>query len=279
MRELDAELAAYLEALGDEGLTRRRRIVEATGPGHRVAVDGRRCVAFCSNDYLGLAGDERISAALRAGARDWGTGAGAAHLVTGHTAAHHELERALATFTGRPRALLFSTGYMANLGVVTALAGRGDFVAEDRLNHASLIDAARLSGATVRRFGHADAEAAAARLAAGPARRRLVVTDGVFSMDGDHAPLRALSRVAAEQHNRAGDQPAAEDPVEFGKARRVALVRIEFDRVESRRRNAACRCGCRARDAHFRQRVPGAAIRALAGPLHAVGAALGANIG
>jgi 8-amino-7-oxononanoate synthase len=122
MRELDAELAAYLEALGDEGLTRRRRIVEAVGPGHRVAVDGRRCVAFCSNDYLGLAGDERISAALRAGARDWGTGAGAAHLVTGHTTAHHELERALAAFTARPRALLFSTGYMANLGVVRSFS-------------------------------------------------------------------------------------------------------------------------------------------------------------
>jgi 8-amino-7-oxononanoate synthase len=198
MRGLDAELAGELDALAAEGLARRRRVVEKTGPAHHVRVDGRRCVAFCSNDYLGLAGDERVAAALRAGARDWGTGAGAAHLVTGHTALHHELECALAAFTGRPRALLFSTGYMANLGVVSALAGRGDFIAEDRLNHASLIDAARLAGATVRRYGHADPDAAAGRLAAGKARRRLVVTDAVFSMDGDRAPLPALARAAAD---------------------------------------------------------------------------------
>jgi 8-amino-7-oxononanoate synthase len=129
-------------------------------------------------------------------AREWGAGAGAAHLVSGHTAAHHALEEALAAFTGRERALLFSTGYMANLGVLGALAGRGDLVVEDRLNHASLIDATRLCGARVRRYRHADAVAAAARFSS-PARRRLLVTDGLFSMDGDVAPLEELAAVAA----------------------------------------------------------------------------------
>jgi 8-amino-7-oxononanoate synthase len=197
MRRLETELGADLAGLAREGLARRRRTVAASGPGHRVTVDGRPCVSFCSNDYLGLAGDSRVTAALRDGAERWGCGAGAAHLVTGHTAAHHELETALAAFTGRPRALLFSTGYMANLGVVTALAGRDDFIAEDRLNHASLIDASRLAGARIRRYRHADPAAAAARLAAGRARRRLLVTDGIFSMDGDAAPLTALADVAA----------------------------------------------------------------------------------
>ena len=196
MRALESELDAALAGLARDGLARRRRTVEANGPAHRVTVDGRPCISFCSNDYLGLAGDPRVTAALRDGAQQWGCGAGAAHLVTGHTAAHHELETALAEFTGRPRALLFSTGYMANLGVVTALAGREDFIAEDRLNHASLIDAARLAGAGIRRYRHADTAAAAARLDASRARRRLLVTDGVFSMDGDAAPLASLADVA-----------------------------------------------------------------------------------
>ena len=198
MRRFEAELASELEALANDGLARRRRVVECTGEAQRVTVDGRACVAFCSNDYLGLAADRRVAEALRDGAGEWSAGAGAAHLVTGHTAAHHALEEALAEFTGRPRALLFSTGYMANLGVLVALAGRGDLVAEDRLNHASLIDAARLSGATVRRYRHGDAGAAGERLATTGARRRLIVTDGVFSMDGDRAPLADLARVAAE---------------------------------------------------------------------------------
>lgn len=197
MRGLETELDAALAGLARQGLARHRRTVEASGPGHRVTVDGHACVSFCSNDYLGLASDPRVTASLRAGAERWGCGAGAAHLVTGHTGAHHELEAALAEFTGRPRALLFSTGYMANLGVVTALAGREDFIAEDRLNHASLIDAARLAGAGIRRYHHADPTAAAARLGASQARRRLLVTDGVFSMDGDAAPLAALADVAA----------------------------------------------------------------------------------
>jgi 8-amino-7-oxononanoate synthase len=192
-------LDAGLDRLRADGLYRRRRIVgphAGLGPAE-LLVDGRRCLAFCSNDYLGLARDPRVARAMAAAAEAWGAGSGAAHLVTGHTTEHHALEEALADFTGFPRALLFSTGYMANLGLVCSLAGRGDLVAEDRLNHASLIDASRLSGATVRRFAHADPAAAARRLAA-EARHKFIVTDGVFSMDGDAAPLAELARVAAD---------------------------------------------------------------------------------
>jgi 8-amino-7-oxononanoate synthase len=192
-------LGAELERLAADGLYRQRRLVEhpaGLGPAELV-VDGRRCLAFCSNDYLGLARDVRVARAMAESVTAWGAGSGAAHLVTGHTAEHHALEEELAEFTGCERALLFSTGYMANLGLVCALAGRGDFIAEDRLNHASLIDASRLSGATVRRFAHADAIAAANRLTTA-AGRKFIVTDGVFSMDGDLAPLQALARVARE---------------------------------------------------------------------------------
>lgn len=190
-------LAAELEARAAAGLYRRRRVTAwhaGLGPAE-LLVDGRRCLAFCSNDYLGLARDPRVAAAMAAGATAWGSGSGAAHLVTGHTTEHHALEEELAAFTGLPRALLFSTGYMANLGLICALAGRGDLVVEDRLNHASLLDASRLSGATVRRYRHADPTAAARRLA-GPGARKFVVTDGVFSMDGDRAPLAALAKAA-----------------------------------------------------------------------------------
>lgn len=191
-------LAAGLDRLRAESLYRQRRVVgppSGLGPAE-LLVDGRRCLAFCSNDYLGLARDPRVARAMAAAAATWGAGSGAAHLVTGHTAEHHALEEELAEFSGFPRALLFSTGYMANLGLVCALAGRGDLVAEDRLNHASLIDASRLSGARVRRYAHADPAAAARRLATA-AGRKFIVTDGVFSMDGDAAPLRALAGIAA----------------------------------------------------------------------------------
>lgn len=191
-------LEAGLARLEAAGLYRRRRVV-ARDPQLKPAelrVDGRRCLAFSSNDYLGLAREPRVARAMAEAAVEWGAGSGAAHLVTGHTVAHHALEEQLAEFTGCERALLFSTGYMANLGLVCALAGRGDLIAEDRLNHASLLDAARLSGATVRRYAHADAAAAARRLTA-PAGRKLVVSDAIFSMDGDSAPLEALARIAS----------------------------------------------------------------------------------
>jgi 8-amino-7-oxononanoate synthase len=185
------DLTADLERRRAEHLYRRRRVVEAP-QGPVLRVEGRELIAFCSNDYLGLANDPRVVEALQQGAARWGAGSGAAHLVTGHSAAHHALEEELAAFTGRPRALLFSTGYMANLGVLSALLGRGDTVYEDRLNHASLLDGGLLSRSRLRRYPHADATAVVDLLAEADGER-LVATDGVFSMDGDVAPLPALA--------------------------------------------------------------------------------------
>ncbi|MBP6381468.1 MAG: 8-amino-7-oxononanoate synthase [Pseudomonadales bacterium] len=191
-----ASLGADLEARTAAGLYRGRRVLE--GPQDTtVRVDGRELLAFCSNDYLGLANDPRVIEALAAGAARYGAGSGASHLVSGHSRAHHELEDALAQFTGRPRALLFSSGYAANLGVISALLGRADAVFQDRLNHASLLDGGLLSGARLQRFLHNDAGSLEARLARSPARRKLVAVDGVFSMDGDEAPLAALAAVSA----------------------------------------------------------------------------------
>ncbi len=188
-RQWAANAVAEIDAAG---LRRRRRNVESTGPAQQVSVDGRAAINFCGNDYLGLAQHARLTAAF-AQAAAAGAGSGASHLVTGHHPLHHALEQRLAAWTGRERALAFSSGYLANLGVVCALAGRGDAVLEDRLNHASLIDAGLLSGARFARYAHADAAALAAKLSATPARRSIVVTDGVFSMDGDLAPLPALA--------------------------------------------------------------------------------------
>ncbi len=184
-----------LEKRRAEGLYRRRRVTEsAQGP--ELVVDGRRMLTFCSNDYLGLAADPRLAEALSRGVARYGVGAGAAHLISGHSRAHHALEEELAEFTGRERTLLFSTGYMANLGVISALLGRSDSVFEDRLNHASLIDGGLLSRARLRRYPHADVAALADQLGQA-AGRRLVVSDGVFSMDGDVAPVAALAATCA----------------------------------------------------------------------------------
>ncbi|HTQ36490.1 MAG TPA: 8-amino-7-oxononanoate synthase [Steroidobacteraceae bacterium] len=203
MKRSATAVAGELAALAQRSQRRARRVVESLATGGTIlapVVDGRRLVNFCSNDYLGLAGDPRVNTALQAAAQRWGTGSGAAHLVTGHTAEHHALEEELAAFTGREAALLFSTGYMANVGVIAALAGHGELVLQDRLNHASLIDGARLSGARLLRYAHADA-AAAARLAdEHAAALTLIATDGVFSMDGDVAPLRRLA-ATARQHD------------------------------------------------------------------------------
>ncbi len=208
MYDLNAELAA----LRAQALYRARRTVD--GPqGPRLALDGREVLGFCSNDYLGLAADPRLRAALVRAAERYGVGSGAAHLVCGHSREHATLEDELAEFTGRPRALLFSTGYMANLGTLAALAGRGDAVLEDRLNHASLLDGGLLSGARLSRYPHADAAALEARLAASAGSgARLVVTDGVFSMDGDLAPLPALA-AACRRH---GAWLVADDAHGFG---------------------------------------------------------------
>jgi len=190
------QLAADLAARRAAGLYRERRTLDSA-QGVVVRADGRELLGFCSNDYLGLANDPRVVAALCEGATRYGAGSGASHLVSGHSRAHHELEEALAAFTGRARALLFSSGYAANLGVLGALLGRGDAVFEDRLNHASLLDGGLSSGARFQRFRHADADSLEERLARSGARRRLVAVDGVFSMDGDEAPLAALAGACA----------------------------------------------------------------------------------
>lgn len=182
-----------------QGLRRTRRLLD-TPQRARVTVDGGEYTAFCSNDYLGLAADPRLMAAARTGMDRYGVGAGASHLILGHSGAHHQLEEALASFVRRPRALLFSTGYMANMGVVGALAGRGDAVFADRLNHASLNDAALLSRATFKRYPHNDLAVLARLLETTPARRRLVIVDAVFSMDGDIAPVPALLALC-ERHD------------------------------------------------------------------------------
>lgn len=177
-------------------LYRQRPMLEAP-QGPRVVVDGERLLAFCNNDYLGLANHPEVIEAFTEGARKWGVGGGASHLVIGHSTPHHQLEEALAEFAGRPRALLMSSGYMANLGTVTALVGQGDTVLEDRLNHASLLDAGLLSGARFSRYLHNDADSLRGRLAKAEGNT-LVVTDGVFSMDGDLADLPAVCSAAAE---------------------------------------------------------------------------------
>jgi 8-amino-7-oxononanoate synthase len=183
------------------GLLRRRLTLEsAQGP--VVRIDGRDYLNFCSNDYLGLAAHPRVVERLRAAALEYGVGSGASHLVCGHSAPHHALEEALADFTGRPRALLYSSGYMANMGVLTTLLRRGDRVFEDRLNHASLLDGGLYSGARFARFPHNDPQALARKLAGATGgaseAATLVVVDGVFSMDGDTAPLAALARLCRE---------------------------------------------------------------------------------
>ena len=197
-REAQAARRA-LEGMEKEGVRRTLRTVEEyTRPGltTHVRVEGRELVNFCSNDYLGLARDPRVTAAMTTSAKTFGVGSGAAHLVTGHTIEHQRLEAELADLTGREAALLFSTGYMANLGILTALIGRGGLVLEDRLNHASLIDGALLSGARLSRYAHANVGDAMARLDKAEEEEHLIATDGVFSMDGDIAPLAPLAKLA-----------------------------------------------------------------------------------
>ena len=189
------ELEAGLARLAAEGLRRRRRVLDAPcGP--EAVVDGRRVVAFCSNDYLGLANHPALVAAAQDAAGRWGVGSGASHVVSGHLRPHEELEERLAAFVGRERALYFTTGYMANLAIVPTLVERNDVIFADRLNHASLIDAALLARAEHVRYPHGDMDALAERLEQSSARRKLILTDAVFSMDGDLAPLPDLFALA-----------------------------------------------------------------------------------
>lgn len=195
---LNAELAAQLLEIATTGLTRRRRVLESPC-GRLATVDGKNVLNFAANDYLGLAGNVEIARALADGALQWGAGAGASHLVSGHLAPHEALETEIAAFTGFPRALTFSTGYLANLAVTPTLAGRGDAVFADKLNHASLIDAmqlAKANGADVQRYPHNDVAALEKMLAASSATRKVIVTDAVFSMDGDLAPLPLIFALA-----------------------------------------------------------------------------------
>lgn len=188
------DLQQKLQHIKSQNLYRRRRVLQSP-QGVEVQIDGERLLSFCSNDYLGLAADPRVIEAAQWGTKQYGVGAGASHLVTGHTTPHHNLEQELAEFIGAERALVFSTGYMANLGIFAALMDRHDLIVEDKLNHASLIDAARLTKSKVRRFAHADA-AMAANLLESKAGNRLIATDAVFSMDGDIAPLSDLLKLA-----------------------------------------------------------------------------------
>lgn len=164
-----------------------------------MLIDGKSLLAFCSNDYLGLAADERIAKALKQGVDKWGSGSGAAHLVNGHSSAHQALEEELADWLGRERVLLFSTGYMANLGIITGLLERGDQLFEDRLNHASLIDAGLLGNAGLHRYRHSDMQSLRRQLAASPEGMRMVATDGVFSMDGDIALLGEIASICSNE--------------------------------------------------------------------------------
>lgn len=199
---LDTQLAAELADIAAAGLTRRRRVLDS--PAGRIArVDGQEVLNFASNDYLGLAGNAEIAQALADGALRWGAGSGASHLVSGHLTPHDQLENEIAAFTGFERALTFSTGYLANLAVTPTLAGRGDAVFADKLNHASLIDAmqlAKANGAEVQRYPHNDVAALERQLAASNAARKVIVTDAVFSMDGDLAPLPLIFELA-ERHD------------------------------------------------------------------------------
>jgi 8-amino-7-oxononanoate synthase len=188
------DLNIELQQRKAQHLYRSRRVSD--GPQQpEMIIDGREVISFCSNDYLGLANHPDVKAAFIKGVERYGAGSGAAHLINGHSRAHHELEQELAEFTGYPRALLFSTGYMANLGLAQALVGRGDTVLEDRLNHASLLDGGLLSGARMMRYQHNASEDLDTKLAGRTNGESLVLTDGVFSMDGDIAEIPALANI------------------------------------------------------------------------------------
>lgn len=197
MSSLDKALQSALDDRRAAGLYRSRAVVESPQT-VQLTQSGASLLSFCSNDYLGLANHPSIAQRMKNAIEEFGVGSGASHLVNGHFAEHHALEEELAAFVGRPRALLFSTGYMANMGVINALVSRSDEVFEDRLNHASLLDGGLLSQAKFTRFKHNDAEDLRRLLAKSTAKRKLIVVDGIFSMDGDLANLPELAAVAKE---------------------------------------------------------------------------------
>lgn len=196
-----------MDRLLQENLEKRRiqhlyrsRVRVDSACSDQLSVNGKKVHNFCSNDYLGLADNPAIAEAFKQGIDDYGTGSGASHLISGHTKAHCDLEQQLAEFTGRPKALLFSSGYMANMGVIGALVGRGDAVLEDYLNHASLLDGGLLSRAKFQRYKNRDYKDLEAKLGTSNGARKLVVTDGVFSMDGNMAPIADLADVSQKNN-------------------------------------------------------------------------------
>ncbi|WP_010099995.1 8-amino-7-oxononanoate synthase [Verminephrobacter aporrectodeae] len=193
------EIPDRLAAIEGAHLLRRRRVVQPAGGAH-LLVDGQPLLAFCSNDYLGLAGHPALAEAARQATHRYGLGSGGSPLVSGHSAANDALEHELAAFVQLPRALYFYAGYATNTGIIPALVGKGDALFSDALNHACLIDGARLSRATIVRYPHADLAALGAALAANPARRKLVISDAVFSMDGDLIDIPALLALC-ERHD------------------------------------------------------------------------------
>ena len=197
MKDLSTDLQERKKA----HLYRSRRVTE-NRQGVEIMVDGKPRLSFCSNDYLGLANHPDIINAMIVGAEKYGAGSGASHLITGHSFAHHSLEEELADFVNCPRALLFSTGYMANLGVVSALLKKGDAVFEDRLNHASLLDAGKLSYAKMQRYLHADIDSLSNKISTHTSKytdsETMIVSDGVFSMDGDLAPVPEMVEIATQ---------------------------------------------------------------------------------
>jgi 8-amino-7-oxononanoate synthase len=196
MNRFRATLAARLDERRAAALYRQRRVHDSAQQ-PQLQLQGRALLSFCSNDYLGLANHPAVLASFRAGLERYGAGSGASHLVCGHSTPHHELEEELAAFTGRSRALLFSSGYMANVGTLTALFGKRDALFQDRLNHASLLDGGLFSGARFRRYAHLDMAALESALQQDSSEGlRCIVTDGVFSMDGDVAPLPELISLA-----------------------------------------------------------------------------------
>ena len=192
------DLAADLKLRREQNLFRSTRIAQSP-QGPLMQVDGEQYLTFCSNDYLGMANHPKLIESFQSAAKQYGVGSGAAHLVNGHTQAHESLEQALAKFTGRDKALLFSTGYMANLGVIGSLLSKQDAVFEDKWNHASLLDGGLLSGARFQRYLHNDLNNLSSKLDKSSARRKLIVTDGVFSMDGDKADVPALAKLAKQK--------------------------------------------------------------------------------
>ncbi|MDH5444362.1 MAG: 8-amino-7-oxononanoate synthase [Gammaproteobacteria bacterium] len=191
-----ASLEAGLAERKAQHLYRHRQVIESP-QGAELSINGQTYLNFCSNDYLGLANHPKIVETFTSAAKEYGVGSGAAHLVSGHSYHHHQLEEELAEFTGYPRALVFSTGYMANLGVISALLGQGDAVFEDRLNHASLLDAGLLSQARLQRYQHLDGDDLDHKISSSRAKQKLIASDGVFSMDGDIADVKQLAQIAS----------------------------------------------------------------------------------